>query len=234
MNRQLELLINLQNIDSEIGGLENSLKKIPLEIEALYSAYQQIAGEISSIKNEIESLNKERRGKEREVEIENDHLSKTKVKLSQVKTNEEYSAILKEMDGIKKKINQLEDEDLSLLELIEEKQNILKEKERKIMEEERGFQDKKSEKEREIEGLKNRFEQKRLERESINNFIDSKISKDYIKVAKNRGGMAVVRFAEGICQGCFLGLPPQLASEIRRNEEIIKCPHCQRVLYWEG
>jgi len=58
VNRQLELLINLQNIDSEIGGLENSLKKIPLEIEALYSAYQQIAGEISSTKKGVE-----RRGK---------------------------------------------------------------------------------------------------------------------------------------------------------------------------
>ena len=234
MNRQLELLINLQNIDIELGKLEDNYKKIPQEIDQLYHACQQIKEEIGRIKKEIDLHNKDRREKERGVEIENDHISKTKVKLSQVKTNEEYSALLKEVDSAKEKIKKLEDEDLNLMELIDEEQKTLKEKEKLFKEEEKRFQEVKGEKEKDVEGLKKTIEEKKQERESISSSLDNKILQDYIKISKNREGIAVVRFSDGICQGCFLGLPPQLASEIRKNEELIKCPHCQRVLYWTG
>lgn len=234
MNKQLELLINLQNVDFEIEGLNDRLEKIPVEINHLYSICKGITDEINHIKKEIESHNKERREKERVVEIENDHLSKVKAKLPLVKTNEEYSAILKEIDGVKEKIKKLEDEDLALMELIEEKGRIQKEREIILKEEENKFQKDKTEKENEMEKLKNLAKERQMQRESISSPIDKKVFQDYAKVFKNRGGMAVVKFSEGICQGCFLGLPPQLASEIRKNEEIIKCPHCQRILYWTG
>ncbi|MBI3814183.1 MAG: hypothetical protein HY279_06940, partial [Nitrospinae bacterium] len=195
---------------------------------------KQAGEEINQIKKDIELCNKEKREKERGVEIEKDHLSKTKTKLSAVKTNEEYSAILKETGNIQEKIKKLEDEELSLMELVEEKQRLLKEKEKTLKEEEKKFQEIKGEKEKEIEGLKNLLKEKQVQREPLSASIDKKIFQDYVKVSNNRDGMAVVRFSDGICQGCFLGLPPQLASEIRRNEEIIKCPHCQRVLYWTG
>ncbi len=234
MNRQLELLINLQNIDIELGKLEDSFKKIPQEIDQLYHTCQQIKEEIGQIKKEIDQHNKDRREKERGVEIENDHISKTKVKLSQVKTNEEYSALLKEVDSVKEKIKKLEDEDLNLMELIDEKQKTLKEKEKLLKEEEKKFQEVKGEKEKGVEGFKKTIEEKKQQRESISSSLDNKVLQDYIKVAKNREGIAVARFSDGICQGCFLGLPPQLASEIRKSEVLIKCPHCQRVLYWTG
>ena len=234
MNRQLELLISLQDIDIELGELEGNSIKIPQEIGQLYSTCQQVKEEIEQIKKKIDLHNKERREKERGVEIENDHISKTKVKLSQIKTNEEYSAILKEMDNVKEKIRRLEDEDLSLMELIEDEQKALREKERVLKEEEKRFQDTKVEKEKEIEKIKNLLKEKQNQRETVGSSVDKKILQDYNKVFKNREGVAVVRFTDGICQGCFLGLPPQLASEIRKNEELIRCPHCQRVLYWTG
>ena len=186
MNRQLELLINLQNIDIELGKLEEKFKKIPQEIDQLYFACQQIKEEIGQIKKEVDLHNKEKREKERGVEIENDHISKTKVKLSQVKKNEEYSALLKEVDSVKEKIKKLEDEDLNLMELIDEKQKTLKEKEKLLKEEEKRFQEVKGEKEKDIEGLKKNIEEKKQQRESISSSLDNKNFQDYIKVAKNR------------------------------------------------
>jgi len=234
VNSQLELLINLQNIDIELGKLEDNYKKIPQEIDQLYHICQQIKEDIGQIKQKLDLHNKDRRDKERGVEIENDHISKIKVKLSQVKTNEEYSAILKEVDSAKEKIKKLEDEDLNLMELIDEEQKTLKEKEKLLKEEEKRFQEVKGEKEKDTEGFKKTIEEKKQQRESISSSLDNKVLQNYLKVSKNREGIAVARFSDGICQGCFLSLPPQLASEIRKNEVLIKCPHCQRVLYWTG
>jgi hypothetical protein len=34
------------------------------------------------------------------------------------------------------------------------------------------------------------------------------------------------------CGGCYLRLPPQVHSRIRRRESLCACPHCHRLLYW--
>ncbi len=47
-----------------------------------------------------------------------------------------------------------------------------------------------------------------------------------------RGGLAVVEVRAGTCQGCHMNVPPQLFNQIQRNEQVILCPNCQRMLYW--
>ena len=53
-------------------------------------------------------------------------------------------------------------------------------------------------------------------------------------IFSRRGGLAVVEIREGICQGCRMRVPPQLFNEIQRNEQVILCPSCQRMLYWRA
>ncbi|MBW2734063.1 MAG: hypothetical protein JRH20_16875, partial [Deltaproteobacteria bacterium] len=47
-----------------------------------------------------------------------------------------------------------------------------------------------------------------------------------------RGGIGVVRAAEGACSGCHMRLPPQLYNILQRNETIEQCPNCQRIIYY--
>jgi uncharacterized protein len=37
----------------------------------------------------------------------------------------------------------------------------------------------------------------------------------------------------GTCQGCHMHVPPQLFNQIQRNEQLILCPNCQRMLFWQ-
>lgn len=41
----------------------------------------------------------------------------------------------------------------------------------------------------------------------------------------------VVAARGGYCSGCYLRLPPQLDSTIRRRQSLCSCPHCRRLLY---
>ena len=52
------------------------------------------------------------------------------------------------------------------------------------------------------------------------------------RLLNSRKGLAVVGIKNGTCQGCFLALPPQLMQEVRRNDRVLTCSHCQRILYW--
>ena len=56
----------------------------------------------------------------------------------------------------------------------------------------------------------------------------------YRRLLTGRKGLAVVGIKNGTCQGCFLSLPPQLVQEVRRQDRILTCSHCQRILFWSG
>jgi hypothetical protein len=50
--------------------------------------------------------------------------------------------------------------------------------------------------------------------------------------ALGRGRRPVIVAVRGAhCGGCYLRLPPQLDSAIRRRQSLCSCPHCGRLLY---
>jgi predicted nucleic acid-binding Zn-ribbon protein len=54
--------------------------------------------------------------------------------------------------------------------------------------------------------------------------------KRYEKLREGCRGVAVVEARAGGCMGCNMQLPPQMYNNLHRGEELITCPHCQRIL----
>ncbi len=104
MNPQLKSLIELQAIDSQIGELEHENAAIPKQIESGKAGVKEKQNQLTEAKSSLAQLQKERKDLEIDVIGENDHAAKTKTKLSSVKTNKEYSAILVEVDAVTKHI----------------------------------------------------------------------------------------------------------------------------------
>ena len=102
---QLHKLILLQNLDDEIEEHRKQLTDIPLQIESESVELADKKKILSIAKEEIDALQKNRKAIESEVQAENDHMAKAKIKLPAVKTNKEYKlnkAILEKL--LKKKI----------------------------------------------------------------------------------------------------------------------------------
>ena len=125
MNPQLKSLIELQAIDNQIGELEHGKAAIPKQIDSGKSGVKEKQNQLAEAESSLAQLQKERKDLEIDVMAENDHAAKTKTKLSSVKTNKEYSAILVEVDTVKEKILVLEDRELELMEILEEKEKEL-------------------------------------------------------------------------------------------------------------
>jgi uncharacterized protein len=53
-----------------------------------------------------------------------------------------------------------------------------------------------------------------------------------VKASRKDHPLAAVR--DGICLGCRLQIPPQLIAQVKRSEDLLLCPYCRRILYWEG
>ena len=230
---QLQQLVLIQKLDDEIVEHRKQLADIPVQIDSELEELTDKKKILSIAKEEIDALQKNRKAIESEVQGENDHMAKAKTKLPAVKTNKEYTAILSEVDAIKKKVEGLEDEELEIMEVLEEKQKGLPAIEKKCKEEDAHFQEYKTKKADELDRVTKEMNPLLAKRETVKSQIDKVIFQRYEKVAKSRGGTAVVSLQENICQGCFQQILPQMVINVKVGESIHQCSSCLCFLYWE-
>jgi hypothetical protein len=77
------------------------------------------------------------------------------------------------------------------------------------------------------------IERDRTRRQAVMATVDEELRRRYETILARRGGLAVVPVRQGTCQGCRMRIPPQLYNQIQRNEQVILCPSCQRMLHWQ-
>ena len=52
------------------------------------------------------------------------------------------------------------------------------------------------------------------------------------RVAHGRKGLAVAEARDGLCTVCHVRLRPQVFNEVRRNDSLIQCDSCTRILFF--
>lgn len=232
MNPQIQQLTALQETDSDIADLKKGLETLPRQIESNRSGLEARKKRLDDAVEHIKTLQNKRRQLEQEVRIENDHMSKTKLKLPSVKTNKEYTALLAEVEAIKQKVTAMEDQELGIMESLEAREKELPGLKAEYKEEEAKFNQYKAQKEAEKARIEKDLDEALRKREEILKSIDPKLARHYEKVMKLRGDHAVVQLAGHTCQGCFQQILPQLVIEIKAGEKVFECIHCSRFLYW--
>jgi len=59
------------------------------------------------------------------------------------------------------------------------------------------------------------------------------IFKKYEMIKGLNNGLAVVSVWKEVCNGCHMNIPPQLYNDLQRSIELLSCPHCSRIMYWD-
>jgi predicted nucleic acid-binding Zn-ribbon protein len=234
LKEQLELLWELQKIDLELKSIKEEKDRYPKEIKKLDERQNIEKERVQKEKERVESLEKTRRQKEGHLNLEQEKIKKAERKMSEVKTNKEYQALLTEIDMIKEANSRIEEEVLQVLDEIDELKKDLSKKEKEV-----GITLEKIEGERkkiqEKNALDDRVWNEQIERrEVLSKQIESKLFKLYNTLKDKRGGVGVVNVKNETCQGCFVNVPPQMFIEVQKNNALIRCPHCNRILYWDG
>lgn len=231
MDINLELLVELQNVDNEITQIEALVNAFPDQLSAHSAALATAKAEHDAFRKRLEESNKERLAKEKEVEMKNAGIAKSRIKLSDVKTNQEYTAALAEIENMKAAISKLEEEQLEIMEKLDTAKADEKTLKEKVAVEEKSFAQFKSEKEAELEKVKGEAEKHRAIRAEIAVKIRPDLLAQYDRIFSQRENLAVAKLKDGFCMACHQMVLPQMALEVRTNKAIHKCPHCQRFLY---
>jgi predicted nucleic acid-binding Zn-ribbon protein len=228
----LKLLVDLQRKDTLILEKRRFIDKVPMRIFEVDEPLKKAKLELENMKKKSELAAKKRREKEAELAEAQEKIRKMKARVSDLKTNKEYQAYQKEIEASEKEIFDIEDDILQLMEEVEVVANEKQEKEAVVnaeAEKINAFRDKLAaeagEHRKELDVLKE-------ERAGIVSGIDPEIYNTYMTLLCDSGdGVAVTTASNELCSGCNMNIPPQLYVEIRKNEEIIQCPQCRRILY---
>jgi predicted nucleic acid-binding Zn-ribbon protein len=230
----LERLVELQRLDSEIAEAEAAAAAIPGVIRRIEEQLMKAKAALDAVTAETDRMTKLRRQQERELEEVTDQLKKRQSRLFEIKTNQEYSAVLKEIEGLKHKVSVLEEAILVLLDQIEVELKARAEEEQRVRSSEAEALRDTQRKEAELRQLRGRLSELQGARKGRSKNVELSLLQQYLRLLKSRAGLAVAPVRDGSCEGCHVALTPQLYNEVRRNEEILTCERCGRILYWRG
>ena len=234
MREDLAQVVDLQDLDLEIARLQREVQRIPREIadgEQILNSSREAWGQS---RERLAALEQFRRRKERELEDVTAEQRKRQGRLFEIKTNQEYAAVLKEIEGLKERRSKLEDEILGTFDDIEAAQSAVRDETARFQEREKFFQQEQTTKEGELRRLQGELERLQEERRRQANRVEASLLQTYQRLLRSRGGLAVVPVKDGSCLGCHVALTPQTYNELRKGEVFVICANCQRILYWKG
>ena len=231
MDEQLSMLIQLQEMDGKIRSLTDQKKRLP-EIQAgLESRRAANKAELEIVKENLLAAQKSKRDRDQDLEAGVQKVEKLKARSSEIKNNKEYQAMLKEIETAAQENKAVEDDILALMEKIDAAAAQITAAEQKAKEEEVSIQAELKQHEAAFAKLEVELQGVEQARQELAARIDPSVLSSYQKLLLTKGGVAIAEARGEACSGCYMSIPPQVFVNVKKNESIITCPNCHRILY---
>lgn len=233
MKELLEKLVALQKIENEAEEMRVRQGKLPVSLAKLDEEFGAFKAAMEQRQGEFEERQKLKREKDRQLQTSQDALKKARGRLSEVKTNKEYQALLKEIEVSEAKNGKLEEEIISLLDTIDASSGEVKRIAHDLEESRLAYEEKKRVLQADGDSLAGKLTGLLQEAQRMRQEIPADVIRKYDRIKAFANGVAVVPVVREVCSGCHMAIPPQMYNELYDSREIITCPNCNRIIYRE-
>ena len=214
---QIRQLVELQKVDDAIFAVRQELESAPRQLDELQAKFDASNAQRERIVEKLTHLQEQQKRLAMEIDDDSARIKKSKNKLMQVENTREYHAMMREMDSMEKINRSREEEKMTLMEEVQRQNEALAE-------------------------LDLTHGALQAELEVRRDGLEEKIQLAQAKLAeleeKRQHAAGVipqpvfVGVREGICSGCHIAIPPQSFIELQRGQQILSCPNCQRLIFW--
>jgi predicted nucleic acid-binding Zn-ribbon protein len=232
LNEEIITLIALQELDTEIAGFTRQVDEKNKEIMERKESIADKEEQIVLCRKKIQDLEERQRDLKAEHEDAQIRIKDRQNKMMLVQTSREHQALLKEIEDAKKAIKESEELQLKLMEQSEVLEKEIVELENLCAAEKNLLDEAAVKADDEIGKITSRRKTVENKRQKLGTALAAKIMQRYDMLLTKRSGNAVVRTIDGICQGCFMTIPPQQFNEVRKGSSLTFCPTCHRILYY--
>jgi predicted nucleic acid-binding Zn-ribbon protein len=232
MNADLERLIALQRIDSTAEAARRKLADEPEHDKSLEARLETARQHLTVAKQQLAENQTVRRTLEKDVAVQQARLSKFRDTLMAVKTNIEFTAVQKEIGFAQGEVKALEDKMLERMLEADDLTSALKRAEIELAAEQKAVDaDRRAMSAAHVE-LQASVDRMAKERAELLGSLNAQLLTLFEMIARKRNGIAVAEARDGVCTICHVRLRPQVFNEVRRNDSILQCDHCNRILYF--
>ncbi len=227
----LERLIDLQHLDDFVEQARRTIAEHPDRIKALDDRLSDARARLAAAKQHVADNQAARRAQEKDLAALQGRLSKYKDQLMEVKTNREYQAMQKEIEVAQAEVRAIEDRILERMVEADDLAAGVKKADAELAAAQKEIERERREMDEHVAKLHVELEHSVGRRQAILDQISPNVLATYQSVARKRKGIAVAEARNGLCTVCQVRLRPQVFNDVLRNDTIIQCESCQRILY---
>ena len=232
LREKMKQLIRLQECNIKIRSLQTGIGERPKKIEEFREKLRIVEEQFDRGALQFEECNREKREIDQSIDDIENSLKKSQVKLSNISSNKEYTAALKEISDLERDKALHEDKALDLMERRENLEAAYEAGRKKAEESKIQFLSDQGKISKEVAKLEKGLKKLEKEEMRLRKTVDSNLLKQYDFLEKHIGAVVVSPVTESVCKMCNIGIPPQQFNELIRGDSVMNCPNCKRIIYW--
>jgi predicted nucleic acid-binding Zn-ribbon protein len=238
IDRELGLLLSLREVDVEIDEVSHGEADALSRLDIAKTRFLADKEQAASDKKAIDDGLKQRKLLELELKSKDEQKKKYAGQLYEVKTNEQYRAMQEEMEKATKDMAAIEEKILEMM----VKEDEIKSRAAKINLELAESEKKFKAVEIEVNAALAQFAERKAgllaKRKERSGGIPAPLQRRYDRIRSQQGGSplaGIIRGEKGVpmCASCQMNLRAQTVVEVQKQEELIACDSCGRILYME-
>lgn len=227
----IQRLIELQQTDREIQRLQDEVAALPRRVGEIESKLANTKGQVERSRATIKADETSRRKLEMDIQALQQKISKYRDQSLEVKTNDQYKALMHEVGFAEQEIRIIEDKILEGMLDVDDNEKRLRAAEAELKEETAEIEKEKAEARRRTAEDEAQLAGLTKQRDQLRGAVAGDILRHYDRVLKLRR-TALAEARDHKCSACQVMLRPQVYNDVRTNEQIIICDSCQRILYY--
>lgn len=231
MHPDLRTVIELQQADLRIADLSSQIDSLPSQIRKVEVQLADFLKAYDERKQRLAQNQKERRDMEGDIQAIRAKISKHRDQLYEMKTNEQYKAMVVEIEGEETKIRAIEDKLLEEMLEAEQLDQFVKEAAARL----EGEKARVAAEVRRLESLRDQDVAERSGVEAERQRLAESLpvaARDLYEKTRRARGLAVAQVIDASCSGCHVRLRPQAYNEVRASGALSTCETCGRILYY--
>lgn len=227
----IENLLKLQDVDREIRRLQDEVAELPKRVAVIEQKLAGTKAQLEKAQAAVKADEASRRKFETNISDLRGKISKYRDQSLDVKTNEQYKALLHEIQFAEKEIGANEDKILELMVNADSRDKEVKAAQADLKAETAEIEREKEQARQRTAEDEKLLSEAKAKRDQLRGGVREDLLRQYERVSKFRGsGIAEVR--DHKCMGCQVILRPQTYNEVRSGKDVVICDSCQRVLYF--
>ena len=232
MIADLDKLIELQQTDTNLRRLKDSVETSETRRAEIEQEFEQHAFSIREIQNRRDSMHAKRAELEKQIAENKTYLERADRNLKHAQNSKEYETAMRETDALQKAIAAFETQIVEAMETVEAVDKEIEERSEEISTLDSKLEEALKQHDAKIAKDKTEYAKLAKARETVFVTLPTQLASVYNRMAqRSRDGIAVAEVVNGSCSACYMSLRPQIMLEVKRGDQIITCESCTRIMY---